>query len=328
MPYDHPVFVAGFIRHWAPCAVIWVESEFWPEALHQIKARNIPAFLLNLRLSAKSTHRWKTYAPHFIKQMLSCFSYAQAQTHEYAQYYKMLTDKNAARIGNLKYAAFALSYDKDDFRYLSQQWTDRDIILFASTHDGEEEIALNIFKSIQKTNSKLLLIIAPRHPERGKAIQSLIKQHGISNHALRSESADQKDIKDISVYVADSLGELGLFFALSPLCVIGNSFVHDPGGGHNPLEAAHFNCAIIYGPSMYNFQVMHEDLQKAKACLQVQNADELESQIVHLMAHPDVADKLRLNAQNFSAQGSHILDDIYSDICPLLPELHKADRAS
>jgi 3-deoxy-D-manno-octulosonic-acid transferase len=311
MPYDHPLFVNLFIKKTNPSAVFWVESEFWPISLHHIKKHNIPALALNFRMSEKSYISWKNKASTFIQALLSTFTYAQAQTQEYAYYFESLANSDVKRIGNLKDAAPALIYNPDEFENLSQKWCQRKIVLWASTHEGEEDIACAMYKNLKELHNDLLFIIVPRHPERGKYIASIAEKHGLSC-ALRS--AHNETSKDIEIYIADTLGELGLFYALSPIAIIGNSFVSDPGGGHNMLEAAHLNCAILYGPSYYNFQSMHDAMISEDCVITVKDRHHLIERLEKLLNDTKLIKEYQDKAFTFASKSTDILDQVTQDI--------------
>lgn len=318
IPYDHPLFIARFLKRCRPKAVFWIESELWPEALFQIKKNKIPAFLLNMRMSQRSATRWQTYAPQFARKLLSAFTYVQAQTEEYGSYYESVMAKKPARIGNIKNAAAALSYNKSELAKLQEIWRGRRLVLFASTHKGEEDIFLNAAYRLKSDMPDLLPIIVPRHPERGESIARLARKAGFPAVNRRSENAPIKT-PHTDAYIADTLGELGLFYKLCPVVVIGNSFVHDPGGGHNPLEPAHLGCCIIYGPSMYNFQTMHEELQSQNAAIQVNDEEALTKTLRKCLRDEDFQQAYAQRALGYAMQGQDILEDIYRDIAPVLP---------
>lgn len=283
IPYDNPIFIFLFLRRAKPRAVFWVESEFWPVALHFVKNTHIPALLLNFRMSEKSYKSWQVKAPNFAKNMLSMFDYAQAQTALYGDYFTKLSGKKINRIGNLKNAAPALSYDITQKQILEQSWQERQIVLWASTHDGEEVLAFSLYHQLKQQFPSLLFLIVPRHPERGRAIQKLAEERSLTS-VLRSHDNDtQSEKANLDIYIADTLGELGLFYALSPIAIIGNSFISTPGGGHNMLEAAHHGCAIVYGPSYYNFQEMHDAMNAQNCVICIDNAEALAQNITTLL---------------------------------------------
>lgn len=339
IPYDHPVFAALFLSGWQPDAVVWVESEFWPDMLTQIKVRNIPAALVNVRFSHKSHATWKKYAPDFIRRMLGAFSFVHAQTDEYAGLVGDLAGRPADMVGNLKYAAAPLACDSKALEGLRDRFSGRDVLLFASTHKGEEEIAIDMHKRLKSLFPALLTIIVPRHPDRGGKIVEMVNSAGLSVGLRSTETAadGKKDGADArpaghapgladgsaaqlakDVYVADTLGELGLFYRLCDISVVGNSFVHDPGGGHNPLEPAHLDCAVVYGPSMYNFSAMDTDMKAANCIVQVPDTEGLFAVLSDLLSDADKSAALAARAKTFAQKGSSALDELYVRLIPAL----------
>lgn len=308
IPYDHPLFVFLFLRHWAPKAVLWVESEFWPEALHQIAQRELPAALINLRFSQKSFRRWKKFAPNFIRARLNTFAFIHAQSDVYKDFIEDLSGRDVAMISNLKCAVPPLPFDAQALTALQNSIGERQIVLYASTHKGEEDALIQMHQRLCAQHTNLLGIIVPRHPERGAEIEGLLNAHS----ATFSARSRQQDItQDTEFYLADTLGELGLFYRLSPITVIGNSFIHTPGGGHNPLEAAHLECCILYGPSIYNFQTMHDDMQKASAVLQVSKFEALEMELKALLSDSDRCTAYASNALTFAQKQGNIAEELY-----------------
>ncbi len=221
IPVDHPQWVARFLDHWRPDLALWSESEFWPNMLAAVKQRGIPAALLNARMSEKSFKRWR-FLRGAIKELLSAFSLCLAQNESEAARLTALGAQNVQISGNLKYAAAPLPCDEQKYAELEAVLGSRPRLLWASTHPGEEEIALQLHSALRKISAELLTIIVPRHPERGAEIAALAENLGMT--APRRSARALPRPQD-GIYIADTLGELGLFYKLSPLCIMGGSFV-------------------------------------------------------------------------------------------------------
>lgn len=311
MTVDHPDWVEKFLDHWRPDFVVWSESEFWPNTLQAIKARGIPAILLNARMSEKSFSRWKMF-PKTIQKLLSTFSLCLGQNEAETQRLAVLGALKVKTSGNIKYAAAPLPFDAASLERLKQDTAGRKIVLYASTHHGEEEIAFGIHQALKTECPELLTIIVPRHPVRGPDIAVLAAAEGLPA-ALRSdnESPSGKD-----VYIADTMGELGLFYRLAKLAVIGGSFADI--GGHNPIEPGQTGCIISYGPMMYNFVSINEDFLEAGAAIQVNNADELKKILAQALASPEKFSAYAQAAQKLTEEKSSVVDGIMRDITPLL----------
>jgi len=256
MPLDVPKYVKRFLTHWQPDMVIFAESEIWPNFIFNIHRRNIPLILVNARLSQRSFVRWQKI-PGLIGRILSQIDMVLAQTAEDAA---RLMQLGAARVlvtGNLKFDAPAPPVAQDALAQLTGLIGVRPVWVAASTHQGEEEILLEVHKTLSKRFTNLLTIIVPRHAERGSALQSLAEAQGVRS-AMRSFGA--QPTPETAVYFADTMGELGLFYRLAGVVFMGGSLI--PHGGQNPIEPAKLGSAILYGPHVHNFTEVYALLQQ------------------------------------------------------------------
>lgn len=310
-PIDLPWKVNAFLDKWQPQFAIFGESELWPVMLGALRKRHIPAALINARLSERSYKRWKLLG-FMIKPMLETFSIILGQSDEESARYVGLGAENVFTSGNLKFAAEPLSYDKKGLSALKQATTDRPILLFASTHDPEEQIALQIHETLKKKYPKLLTIIIPRHPERGSKIREMIS----APCAQRSKNETLGD--ETEVYLADTLGELGLFYKLCPIAFIGNSLSEKPGGGHNPIEPAHLDCAIVYGPIMHNFKLIDAEMTQKDAVMKAGSIEETIESLDTLLNDPDKQKNLIKNAKTYAQSKQDVLPDILEKLTPLI----------
>jgi 3-deoxy-D-manno-octulosonic-acid transferase len=178
----------------------------------------------------------------------------------------------------------------DDIRFMFES---RPCILYASTHDPEEKIARDIHLDLQKDFPELLTVIVPRHPNRGEDIAAMLNEDGLS---VARRSLKMSPRKGTDIYVADTLGELGLFYHLSNIVFVGNSMGTKPGGGHNLMEPAWHGCAIVSGDDLHNFSVQADEMPNAKACLIVHNRDELLKTLEKLLVEEDTCRTLSENA--------------------------------
>lgn len=310
IPVDIDGCVARFLDHWRPDAALWMESELWPGALHAIKKKRIPAALINGRMSEKSFARWKLF-PAFIKNTLDAFSLGLAQTEAEKRRFAVLGLKDVRMIGNLKYAATPLSCDADELARLRLAIGPRPVWLMASTHAGEEEIALDTHQRLSPTYQRLLTIIVPRHPARGKEIAALLSTRGIP---FAQRSAGQLPTAETEVYLADTMGELGLFYRLARYVCLAGSFTW---GGHNPVEPAQLGCAVVFGPRMDNFSVMADSMLAFGAARQVKDAATLASCLGSLMNAPETGESLARVALEWSRAQRNILEETLNALDPL-----------
>lgn len=313
-PFDHPGWVARFLDHWRPDLVLWMESEIWPTTLTQIKNRTLPLAMVNGRLSERSAARWARL-PDTIARILGLFDLCLAQSEGDATRLKNLGAPNVAACGNLKYTGDKLPCDEDALRQLEKTIGDRPRLLFASTHAGEEEMAARIHTSLSANLPGLLSIIMPRHPERGDEIARICARRALP-HARRSKGEAINSAT--AIYIADTLGEPGLFFRLCPVVYLGNSMGVSPGGGHNPLEPARLGCAIVYGPSMFNFGEMDETLRKTGGALMARDEADLTEKLETLLRDDALRDKTAKAALAASADGDKVLEKTLALLRPLL----------
>lgn len=314
-PLDHPAWVKRFLDYWQPDLVLWMESELWPNMLGEVTRRNIPALLLNARLSPRSFRLWQ-WARGDAARILGGFNVILAQTEQDAAHFRALGAPSVTVSDNLKYTASPLPYIPQELDILRRALQGRPVWLYASTHDGEEEMACRLHKTLRERLPGLLTIIVPRHPERRQAIQALCEKQGMTVR-LRSRSHAAPQPGD-DIYLADTLGELGLFYRLAPVTCIGRSFSADGGGGHNPFEAAQLACAVLHGPHVQNLGHIYEEMNKAGAALRLQDESDFARRLETLLTGNGELDTLRANAVRFVAAKNRVLDFVLSQITPWL----------
>lgn len=316
IPVDRAPWVERFLNHWKPDIALWVESELWPNLLCAVRERHIPSALLNARMSDKSYHAWQRYAPGWCRNLLAAFSLVLAQTERDAQRLSALGATQVKCLGNLKFAAAPASCDEAELASLREQIGQRPVWLIASTHPGEEELALLAHKSLRLKYARLLTIVVPRHPARGNDLATLIaEQHGL-NVAQRSRKEPVRT--ETEIYLADTLGELGLFYRLAPIVAMGGSLLAGMGG-HNPIEPAQLGAAIVLGPSMRNFEEIAQAFATQRAALKLASNEELCQTIDFLLSDANERQRLAQAAQNLAtASRQKTLDDTLAALRPLL----------
>lgn len=314
-PLDHPKWVAKFIAHWNPDAVIWMESELWPNMLHEIGKRKIPALLVNAHMSEKSFKSWQR-VKSFAKTTLSTFTKILCQTDIDKIRFSELGARNIIVTDNLKYSAATLDYNNHDLDALSQNIGQRPIWLYASTHKGEEEIACAVHIALKKQFPELLTIIVPRHPQRRNEIKDTCEKFALNIEFRGSDKKLPKENSDI--YIADTLGELGVFYRLSPLACIGRTLSDDGGGGHNPIEAAQLGCAVLHGANVANLQDIFDEMDNAKAAICLNNQQELETELISLLADNEKIIELQNAGKQYSDSKIHVIEKVMAEIRAVL----------
>ncbi len=254
-PLDVPRWAARFLDHWRPDAGAFVESELWPNLVAACRARRIPLMLVNARLSERSARAWRR-APRLARAVLDGFALVQAGSEPDAARLRTLGARRVEVPGNLKLAAGKLPADEGELTRLRAMLGDRPRWLAASTHPGEEALIAEVHAQLTGRVPGLLTVIAPRHPERGAAVAAA--QGGAPRRAAGQGPGSG------GIWVADTLGELGLLYRLCGTAFVGRSLI-PPGGGQNPLEPARLGCAVAVGPYTANFAEAVHRLRAARA---------------------------------------------------------------
>jgi 3-deoxy-D-manno-octulosonic-acid transferase len=303
-PLDARAALRRFLDHWQPTAAIFVESELWPQMLNQTHGRGIPLALINARISDTSARRWKRF-PKSARYILGQFSMIHTQDARTTAHLHDLGQSHAQTGQNLKSIAGPLPYDEAELTRLRTTLSDRPLWLAASTHPGEDEIMLEVHKALLKAYPDLLLILVPRHPERATAIETLIADYGLEGV---KRSAGEQITGKTQVYLADTIGETGLWVALCPITCLGGSFTLV--GGHNPYEPAYAGSAILHGGQTANFAQAYTDLDAKGGAVQVKDASELGATLRQLLSTPAQLDQMRETARAFAKQQGDMLDDL------------------
>ncbi|MBR9972870.1 3-deoxy-D-manno-octulosonic acid transferase [Magnetospirillum sulfuroxidans] len=313
VPVDRVAWIRRFLDHWRPDLVLWAESDFWPNILCEIKARRLPLILVQGRVSPRSLDGWKK-APGFIANILGRFDLCLGQTPGDAERLRVLGGGDCRCVGNLKQAVPPLPCDEVELARLRHGVGDRPLWLAASTHSGEEALVGRVHRHLAERFPRLLTVIVPRHPHRGGEIQSELKALGLS---ARRRSAG--DGVDDGVYIADTMGELGLFYRLAPIVFMGKSLCVE--GGQNPFEPARLGAAVLFGPRMSNFPDMVPSMLAAKAAETVADEVALTQAVEKLLAAPEILRDRRAAALGWSEAEAGALDAVIGALRPWLEAL-------
>ncbi len=274
-PLDTIGALRRFLKHWPVAAYINIEGELWPNRLTLLAQRGVPVVLINARLSKTSAKRfgWLGIGHKMLAGVRGIF----AQDVASGDRFKTLTQGPVEVIQNLKSLA-AEQVEKLEDTDLNTLFPREKTILAASTHKGEEAWVLAAFGKVLEHTPDAKLILAPRHPKRGKDVAALIKKYEFSFN--RRGLGDDPDI-DVPVYLADTLGEMAVFYALAGITFVGGSLVDK--GGHTPYEPALYGSAIVSGPYVGNFSHEYKRLSDNDACLTAQNVPELVEAFITLL---------------------------------------------
>lgn len=316
-PVDTPGAVRGFLRHWRPDLSLLVESELWPTMLTEVRRSGIPIVLLNGRMSDRSYRRWSR-APSAAVSLLRGFALCLARSPEQAARLRSLGALKVRCVGDLKDAADPLTADGEALDRLRAAVAGRPVWLAASTHPGEEELVGAAHRIAARRHEALLTIIAPRHPERGEAVADQLRRGGLS---VARRSAGDRIKPQTELYIADTIDELGLFYRLAPVALVGGSLV--PHGGHNLLEPARLGCAVLHGPHVANFAETVSGMTKAGAAALVDDAAGLGATVDRLLADPAERQRLADAAAAFVAGRGRVLEAVLAELAPFLDPIRK-----
>ncbi len=290
-PLDISLWIEKFLNKWSPELVIWIESDLWPITMNLLKQKSIKSLLVNVRMSPQSFKKWKKIK-FFYKQMTECFSEIFAQSQLDKERINILTNRNIKFIGNLKLSSGS-NFQKINLDKKLINFQKNKTLMLASTHKNEEFQFLPTIKRLLLQVDGLKIIIAPRHPERSKTIQSIYEKSGVSTK-LVSDSSDANS----DVLIVNTFGNLPAYFNISDIVVLGGSFVNK--GGHNPIEPAINNCVIITGPNVYNWQNIYEEMINNNACFLFNKISILEKKIKKLFEDNNEMNKIKENSKKLT----------------------------
>ena len=296
IPLDSPGATRRFLRHWSPDLAIFAESELWPNLLMGLCAGGTPTFLINARLSVRSEQMWTRFAPRSAAALLCGLTEIHAQSAQDAERLARLAGESCPPLSimtNLKYAAAPLPFDAAEHRRLQARFARRFLWLAASTHPGEEDLMASVHQRLcqRKESVVPLLLLAPRHPERGAEIASTLRTRGLR---VAQRSQGEEASAETDVYLLDTMGEMGLWYALCRVVVMGGGFLRR--GGQNPLEPLRAGCAVICGPQMQNFESITAQLRTAGCVDQIDSTDQTEALTRHLVNWRDDPEALATRA--------------------------------
>lgn len=312
VPVDLPGAVRRFLDHWRPDLALWTESEIWPNMLSEIRERGIPAAVVNARMSERSFRRWRLL-PGVAGRLLNTFACALAQTEADVERLRRLGAKDVRVVGNLKFSSAPPPADERALEELRRSLAARPVWMLASCHPGEDEIAVRVHEALAERFPGLLTIIVPRHAERGAGILDLARSRGLT---AASRSTGLLPNPDHSVYIGDTMGEMGVFYQSVGLVCMGGSFIRH--GGQNPIEPAMFGCAVLYGPNMWNFSEITTQLEAEEGALRVDDGDQLIKAVGRLLADADRRASLGEAARRVTERNRLAVDRALGALAPLI----------
>lgn len=281
VPLDTPKAVKGFLDHWSPDLAVFAESELWPNLISATHERGTPMALVNARMNEKSIRSWRRRR-EAARYLLGCFNWiGPADERTRSGISELLGNKPLDLVGNIKLEAKPMPPDPHELSRVRVALGGRPVWLAASTHSGEEGVALAANAMLKTRHPNTLLILAPRHPDRAGEIEKLMKRHG---HSWARRSLDETPDTSCDVWLADTLGEMGLWYSSASASFIGGSLVRDIGG-HNPIEASQLGSAVISGEHVASFQDVYDAYREHKAVSWVDDALTLSEAVEAIWEH-------------------------------------------
>jgi len=320
VPLDAPRFMTRFLDHWRPGLALIAEADLWPNMIMECAARGVPLILVNGRLSERSYSRWRK-APAMIAAMLERFDLCLAQSAHDAQRYTELGAPRVGLTGNLKLDVPAPPADAAKLAAVRDSVDGRPLIVAASTHPGEEAAVIDAHRRLRQSFPGLLTVVVPRHPERGAGIIDIADVAGLPA-VMRSRGYLPDD--GIEIYVADTIGELGLMYRLAQIVFMGGSLVRH--GGQNPIEAAKLGAAILHGPHVWNFADIYAALDEARGAEEVADAGKLTVRIGALLTDAALRETVAEAALKTVEILGGALDRTLAAIDPYLMQLRLEQR--
>ena len=293
-PLDTEDLSEKFLDEWRPSLVCFVDSEIWPNFLFKIKEKKIPLVLINARITKKTFKKWNLF-PNFAKKVFNNFDLCLPCSLDSNKHLEKLHVKKLFYIGNLK---FSVKINRENIKEFNIKVLENlKVWCAASTHEGEELIAIKTHLEIKKKFKNILTIIIPRHINRVPAIRDLMNKFNLNVQVLNEDDAIDTNKE---ILIINSFGSLSRYFSLCKNVFIGKSLIKKLShiGGQNPIEAAKLNCKVYFGPYVYNFQEVYDFLKTNNMAEQINNEYELASKIIKKFEKPKIIEKQNINFIN------------------------------
>jgi len=313
-PFDTPPCLARFLDHWRPRLAVMIESEIWPATLLALERRGVPLAVVSARLSARSFSGWRRSGA-VGRALFSRIALALAQSPADAERLEALGVRRVAVAGNIKVDAAAPDADPAALAAFLDAVDGRPRWLAASTHAGEEVAVAEVHRHVAARVPGLLTVLAPRHPARGNEIRALLQAGGLR---VASRSRGEAVDATVDVYLADTIGEMGLFYRAVRVVFVAGSLV--PVGGHNPLEAAQLDCAVLAGPLLGSQKAIFRSLEAEGGAQIVADTDALAAAVEHLLTDPAATERAARAAFRVTEAGKGSLARTLDALQPLLAD--------
>ena len=302
VPLDVAPWMRRFLDHWSPDLAVLAEGEIWPALIHETAKRRIPLAMINARMTEAAHRRWR-FGRGAARALLARLTHVQAQDEATAARLRSLglPPGRLEVTGTLKEGSAALPHDEEERVAIAAALGGRPCWLAASTHEGEETAAARAHSRARRSWHQLILVIAPRHPARGAAIAEALRAEGWK---VARRSDGEGIGAETEIYLADTMGEMGLWYRLCSVSFVGGSLADR--GGHNPFEPAALGSAVLHGPHVQNFADIYARLAAADAAVEVD--EETLGPTVAQVLEPDVAARMAHAAWSVCSEGGEVTE--------------------
>jgi 3-deoxy-D-manno-octulosonic-acid transferase len=323
------LFVRRTIEKIQPSLLLLAETELWPNLLRSCGRKGIPIILFNGRISQKSFGRY-LFLKFFFRECLKYISLFLMQTEEDRGRIIEIggESQKTKTVGNLKFDQTFPPFTQGTMAQMAKalDFHGKEKILIAgSTHSGEEEVLVTLYKELRKMDPYLVLILAPRHLDRLEEVERILKRESLSwlRKTSLSPGVDGSDQRQPEVILLDTIGELMSIYSLGTLVFVGGSLV--PVGGHNPLEPLFFKKCVLFGPHMFNFLDISSRLIEAGGAIQVSGKEDLSSQLKHLLSDDGARKEVGEKGYQFLRRHQGATQRLFEEIRPFLSKMQNAD---
>ena len=313
IPLDVSIYAKKFFKYWRPCVGLFIESDLWPSLLYQAQRSKCPLFLVNGKLSEKSFRKWLVVRS-LLQSMFMAFKYCFVSSLISKKRLSFFCNIPIKHTPSLKYTALASMYEESMLNILKEELKKRPFFLASCIHEEEETLLWEIFKQLRRKFPDLLLVWAPRHLRR---VDKILEHAKEKNFKIERRTQKPLPSNNANIYLVDTFGELGLFYALSPFCLLGGSFCS--AEGHNVLEPILLNCAVVHGPNMKNQEDVSEIFDNQGACLNV-SRDRVVSVLENLLKDPTFSEEIVQKASFALKETQQEVENFFSMLMELLKE--------
>ena len=322
VPVDTPGAINRFLDHWRPDLALFAESELWPTTLRALRRRRLPLAVINARISERSFRTWRALAP-FARALMGRIDLCLAQSAGDGARLRSLGARDVIVCGNLKFDAPPPPADPVALKSLQNAAGSRPVLLAASTHPGEETAVIAAHKELASRGLPLITIMAPRHPERGDALAAEIVAAGL---AVSRRSLGESIGPRTGIYLADTIGEMGLWYRLADVAFLGGSLV--PHGGQNPIEPAKLGVPVLHGPHVRNFREVYAALAAVGGVMAVPDAQCFGAAVARLMQSQVERQRMAREARACVERSTGALNRTMEALEPHLARLTHRDEAA